>query len=110
MPESFEITPRAASFVEVALPIPPRQTFTYRRPNDLKSEIKLGARVLVPFGKRTMTGYVVALHAELADELGIDPASVKNILELVDETPLISSEMPRKKWTCAAAGARSANT
>ena len=99
MSQSPEIKPDAASFIEVALPIPPRQTFTYRRPNDLKSEIKLGARVLVPFGKRTMTGYVVALHEELADELGIDPASVKNILELVDESPLISPEiLALTKW------------
>jgi hypothetical protein len=43
-------------FVEVALPLPLRQTFTYRLPAGLQDNVKLGARLLVPFGKRQLTG------------------------------------------------------
>ena len=56
-------------FVEVALPLPLRQTFTYRLPVGLRENVKIGARLLVPFGKRQLTGYAVALHQELSQEL-----------------------------------------
>ena len=35
-------------FVEVALPLPLRQTFTYRLPTGLQENVKIGARLLVP--------------------------------------------------------------
>ncbi|MCB0308150.1 MAG: primosomal protein N' [Bdellovibrionales bacterium] len=45
-------------FVEVVFPIPLESTFTYSLPPGVDGHL-LGYRVLVPFGKRTMTGYVV---------------------------------------------------
>ena len=54
-------------FVEVALPLPLKQTFTYRLPVGLQENIKTGARLLVPFGKRQLTGYAVALHVNLTN-------------------------------------------
>ena len=55
-------------FVEVALPLPVRQNFTYRLPDSF-SLAKLGARVLVPFGRRTLTGYVVGFPSRLTEFL-----------------------------------------
>jgi len=81
------------NFVEVALPLPLRQTFTYRLPLGLQENIKLGARLLVPFGKRQLTGYAVALHAELNPELGIDETTIKDALELLDAEPLLTEEI-----------------
>jgi len=43
-------------FVEVVLPIPIDRPFTYR------GTAEIGARVVVPFRKRTLTGYAVAVH------------------------------------------------
>lgn len=77
-------------FVELALPLPVRQTFTYQLPDHFR-HAKVGARVLVPFGNRTLTGYVVGFPAELAREL--DAASLKPVLELIDEEPLITDEI-----------------
>ena len=99
MPESsnnLAVTPR---FVEVALPIPPRRTFTYSLPSGFAGKVRLGSRLMVPFGQRLLTGYAVALHAELSAELGIDESALKDVAELVDEVPLINDEiLALTKW------------
>ncbi len=64
-------------YVEVALPLPLRQTFTYVLPIGLQENDKTGARLIVPFGKRQLTGYAVALHAELDPELEIEASALK---------------------------------
>lgn len=88
------------TFVEVVLPLPPRRTFTYRLPRAFSGKVSLGSRVFVPFGNRMLTGYVVAFHAELDPELGIDPTSVKDVAELQDEFPLVNEEiLALTKWT-----------
>lgn len=80
-------------FVEVALPLPLRQTFTYRIPAGIAPLIGIGARLTVPFRSRQLTGYCVALHTELGAEFSFDPAALKDVLELVDEEPLITEEI-----------------
>ncbi len=52
-----------------------------------------GARLLVPFGKRNLTGYAVGLHEDLDPELGLDEASIKDVQELLDEVPLLTDEI-----------------
>jgi primosomal protein N' (replication factor Y) len=87
-------------YVEVALPIPLRQTFTYRLPVGLQENIKIGARLLVPFGKRQLTGYTVALHTELNPELEIEEETIKEALELLDAEPLLTEEIIRlTQWS-----------
>ena len=41
--------PTTPQYAEVALPLPLRQTFTYSLPLALQDNIKIGARLLVPF-------------------------------------------------------------
>ncbi|MEO6590010.1 MAG: primosomal protein N' [Pyrinomonadaceae bacterium] len=83
------------AFVEVVLPVPLRQTFTYSLPHGLRENIGTGARLLVPFGKRQLTGYAVALHAKLSDEIEFDKTAIKDVIELIDEEPLITEEILR---------------
>ncbi len=82
-------------YVEVALPIPVRQTFTYILPVGLQENIKPGARLLVPFGKRQLTGYVVALHSKLDDALEIEESALREAVELLDAEPLLTEEILR---------------
>ncbi len=87
-------------FVELALPLPMRQTFTYRLPPNLQENVKIGARLLVPFGKRNMTGYVVELHEILDEALEIEESQIKDAIELLDEEPLLTDEILRlTNWT-----------
>jgi primosomal protein N' (replication factor Y) (superfamily II helicase) len=100
MPDPSDNSSATHAFVEVALPLPPRQTFTYKLPDETASRVQLGSRVLVPFANRTITGYVVAVHATLDAELGIDEAAVKQVTQLIDETPLVNEEiLALTKWT-----------
>ncbi len=87
-------------YVEVALPIPLRQTFTYILPVGLQENVKIGARLLVPFGKRQITGYAVALHTELDPELEIEESALKEAAELLDAEPLLTEEIIKlTQWT-----------
>lgn len=80
-------------FAEVVVPLPLRQTFTYRLPIALQDHVKIGARLMVPFGKQQLTAYVVALHRELDLSLGIDQENLKDALELLDIEPLVTVEI-----------------
>lgn len=47
------------NYVEVALGLPVRKTFTYEVPEEFRPEISPGRRVLVSFGRRLLTGFVL---------------------------------------------------
>lgn len=87
-------------FVEVALPVPLNRVFTYSVPEEELSAPKLGQRVRVPFGKRRLIGFVVAVHSELPDDLDVDPAKLRPTIEFLDDEPLVTSEILRlTEWT-----------
>jgi primosomal protein N' (replication factor Y) len=71
--------------VAVALPVPRLGLLTYAVPEGVTLEP--GVRVSVPLGKRTATGFVVALDPPL--DAGIDAAALKPILRVIDDTPLV---------------------
>ncbi len=99
--QNFAVQPKPLpKYVEVALPIPLRQTFTYILPDGLQENIKIGARLLVPFGKRQLTGYAVALHITLDPELEIEVSALKEAVELLDAEPLLTEEIIKlTQWT-----------
>ncbi len=87
-------------YVEAALPVPLRRVFTYHIPEEMRGAIKLGARMLLPFGRRNLTGYAVGLHAELPPGVEIDVSKIKDIIEVTDDEPLITPEILRlTQWT-----------
>ena len=93
MPFSESTETVEPAYVEVALPLPVRKTFTYKLPKSFSRLVKRGARLLVPFGNRTLTGYTVEFSNRLTGELELDPSSVREAAELVDPEPLISEEI-----------------
>jgi primosomal protein N' (replication factor Y) (superfamily II helicase) len=46
-------------YVDVAVPVGVRKTFAYSVPPHLGGKLTLGMRVLVPFGRKLITGYIV---------------------------------------------------
>jgi primosomal protein N' (replication factor Y) (superfamily II helicase) len=78
-------------FAEVAVPVHIRQTFTYRLPGDMGSRASVGCRVLVPFGKKFLTAFIVDLHESSQSE--VDQSDIKDVEELVDESPSITHEI-----------------
>jgi len=80
-------------YIEVAVAIPVFQTFTYSAPEFLADYVTVGKRVLVPFGRRRVTGYVLGAGQ------GIDHKEVKSVLDVLDEQPLFPSAMvPFFRW------------
>src|SRR6185295_12376063 len=84
-------------FAETAVPVYVRQTFTYHLPGDMARRAQIGCRVIVPFGKKLLTGFIVALHEHLQGE--ISESEIKEVEELVDESPIISRDILHlTKW------------
>jgi primosomal protein N' (replication factor Y) (superfamily II helicase) len=82
------------------LPVPLRRVFTYRVPESIEIHIKPGARVIVPFGKRNLTGYVVGLHDGLPADLAIDESKIRDVVEIIDDEPMITPEILKlTQWT-----------
>jgi primosomal protein N' (replication factor Y) len=66
----------AAVYAEVAIPVPVRQTFTYRIPEALAGRVAPGVQVNVPFGPRSAEGFVVSVSA---DPARADLATIREI-------------------------------
>ncbi|MFN2502590.1 MAG: primosomal protein N', partial [Pyrinomonadaceae bacterium] len=87
-------------YVEAVLPVPLRRSFTYRIPDEIRSTIKLGARLMLPFGRRNLTGYAVGLHADIPADVEIDETKIKDVIEVLDDEPLITPEILKlTQWT-----------
>ena len=72
-------------FATVLVPVPIAGSFTYAIPDDLRADVKVGVRVIVPFGaKKLYTGIVTGL-TPIAPE-GFD---VKPIVEVVEGGPVV---------------------
>ncbi len=72
----------AVSFVDVSLSVAVERSFTYGVPAALTGDVAIGKRVLVPFGKRVLTGYVTGLSGSS------DLEKVRDIIDVLDAEPL----------------------
>ncbi len=82
------MTERQTLFADVLLPVPMRQVFTYRVPYELNSNIGVGLRVLVPFGKsKLLTGIVTHVHSNVPEHY-----QAKYIDTILDEAPIITDK------------------
>jgi len=73
--------------VDIALPVPIDRTFTYLVPPEYQPLAKAGARVLVPFGKKKLSGVIVGFPAATTVR------GLKPLLDILDAKPTFSEEM-----------------
>ncbi|MDY0093065.1 MAG: primosomal protein N' [Candidatus Vecturithrix sp.] len=85
----FQGVEQIMQYVDVAVALPVHHVYTYRVPDDVESDIQVGQRVLVAFGKKYLTGYVVRL-AETSEL-----ERVKDILDVLDSEPVITQNILR---------------
>ena len=84
----------ASSCIEVAIALPVYSTYVYSVPENLLALVSIGKRVLVPFGRRRVTGYILGACKKT------DQGKIKNVLDILDEEPLFPSSMiPFFRWT-----------
>lgn len=80
-------------FAVVAVTRDVNKSFHYAVPERLSDIIAEGRRVLVPFGKNRIEGYVTGFTNKS------DVKDVKDIISLIDDAPVLSSEMLNlAKW------------
>ncbi len=79
----------AETLVGVAVPVPIRRTFTYRVPSEQRDGIVLGARVRVPFGRRSVKGTVVLWPAPAPDP-GVE---VKDLEAVLPDSPALDAHL-----------------
>ena len=51
-------------YIDVSLPVPVDQAFTYALPETLRHRVRAGCRVLAPFGVRKLTGIILRCHSD----------------------------------------------
>ena len=64
------------------------QKFSYLVPVNLIDKIKIGIRCLIPFGNRTLEGFIINIKNDIDSEF-----KLKEIINLVDENPVLNEEL-----------------
>jgi len=74
-------------FAEVVFPLPFRNSFTYSIPKVFVDNTFIGVRVVAPFGKRTLTGFVINVKSKTDVKEKIKP-----IRDVLDNRPIFNKE------------------
>lgn len=83
----FSEEDKVTLFVDVILPVPVPNLYTYRVPFHMNDVLKTGVRVIVEFGKqRVVTAIIARIHQTPPQKY-----TAKYILELLDEQPVITA-------------------
>jgi primosomal protein N' (replication factor Y) len=62
------------------------KTFTYLVPDKYKEDISIGKRVLVPFGKQTLEGFILNIGNDKSNDL-------KEIISVIDKEAILNKEL-----------------
>lgn len=76
-----------ADLIEVAVALPVYNAYTYLVPPALLAAVQVGVRVLVPFGRRRMTAYVLKIGCRPPD------AKIKEVTAVLDDQPVFPPQM-----------------
>ena len=86
------MSPESGSLYTLVAPaLPVEGLFEYKIPAHLRDKAQVGKRVLVPFGNRKITGYLIEIYPEPR----LEESQLKEIIEVLDPEPLfLSEQMP----------------
>ncbi len=81
------LVPDLSQYCDVSLPVPLDRPFTYSLPETLRHRVREGARIVVPFGVRKLTGVILRCHN--------DPPEVatREALRLIDPEPVLDAAL-----------------
>ena len=75
-------------FVEVVFPLPFRKAFTYSVPKELQEFSKVGVRAVAPFGKRTLSGFIINIPSTIS----LKKDEIKPITDILDDKPIFTNK------------------
>ena len=81
-------------YIDVILPLPLADYFTYRLPEDSENNLEIGSRIVVPFGKKKFyTAIVARIHEESPSY------QTKEIISVLDKEPIVTQkQLELWKW------------
>jgi primosomal protein N' (replication factor Y) len=82
----------SSGYVEVAVPLHVSKTFIYRF-NSEEARPLIGARILVPLGRKLVTGYLVAFYEALPPQFASTESELKEAGNVIDSVPVCTSEI-----------------
>jgi primosomal protein N' (replication factor Y) len=68
-------------------------TFTYQLTELMREGAQVGARVMVPLGRRLTTGYIVGLSEALKPGSSLKESEIKEVAELLDAEAIVTPEL-----------------
>ena len=74
-------------YAKVVFALPFRKAFTYRIPKDLVDFVMEGVRVVAPFGRRVLTGFVI----EISESTDVEE-KIKPLRDVLDEAPIFDEK------------------
>ena len=74
-------------YVDVSVPAPLDQPFTYSLPETLRHRVHPGSRIVVPFGPRKLTGVILRCHDDRPR------MATREALRLIDSEPVLDAEL-----------------
>ncbi|MBI1805892.1 MAG: primosomal protein N' [Ignavibacteria bacterium] len=82
-------------YVDLAIPVAVNRIFTYSVPHELYHAARRGVRVVAPFGKRTVIGFIVetSLTSQTCAERGKTIPHIKAIHDILDPEPVLSADL-----------------
>ncbi|MDX6403009.1 MAG: hypothetical protein QOH70_464 [Blastocatellia bacterium] len=80
-------------YAQVAFPVHLSKTFTYRLPPSIQQVARVGSRVVARLGAKPLTGYIVALLPRLRAGTSLVESEIKEVQELLDVDPPLTSEV-----------------
>jgi len=92
-PATSKQVSRETLCLRVALSVPVKETFLYAVPEGLGPATQVGCRVLVPFNRRNVTGYVLETLPPSPDR------ELKEIIDIIDPEPVFLHKLvPFFEW------------
>ena len=78
-------------YIDVILPVPLDGMFTYSVPQQLEGQVRVGVRVLVPFGRsKTYVGIVASTQGTVPSV-----SQIKSIIQVLDVQPILTDTQLR---------------
>lgn len=74
-------------YAEVVFPLPFRNSFTYEIPDELEVHAQIGVRVVVPFGKRVLTGFII----NILETTNVE-SKIKKVKDVLDSHPIFTKD------------------
>jgi len=85
-----------ALLIDVAFPLPLKNAFTYRVPEQLWNKVAFGKRVVAPFGTKIVTGFIVGL-SKTSDPnlLPSHDYEIREVTNILEDPPFFTEQLWR---------------